>query len=222
MVDPISAVGTAVGVADKLQRWYENAQAAARTKEQQDAAALVYFAALLASAVAALDLEFQALTDRINGLDTDWSQERRDELAAAVRAVATKETRLNQLTTATAFLQESTHREPGWRDRILHRGGRDARLDEALDELLETGNNVLTLIGAGHLAATPHGVDDLVRLVKGANNLNAIEHTKAKAADILGVIDRLTARSVHDAFGRFASVVSRKHGIPSPDWASLQ
>ena len=47
--------------------------------------------------------------------------------------------------------------------------------------------------------------------IRGADNPEKVEQTKAEAR-ILGVIDRLTARTVPQAFGRFASAVSRKHG----------
>jgi hypothetical protein len=42
------------------------------SQQQKDAAALVYMAARLASAVASLDLEFRTLRDKINKLDPGW------------------------------------------------------------------------------------------------------------------------------------------------------
>lgn len=222
MTDPLTLASGAVAAADKLHSWYENAQAAAKTQEQKDAAALVYFAAQVASAVASLDLEFRTTLNGIKKLDPTWTKERRDELADAVQTIATKESRLNQLTTATAFLRERTGPSSNWRERVLHRGGRDPKLDEALDGLLATGDEVLRLVGADRDAPTPYEVDVLEARIRGADDPGKVEQTTSEATRILSVIDRLTARSVPQAFGRFASAVSRKHGIPAPDWASVQ
>ena len=62
----------------------------------------------------------------------------------------------------------------------------------------------------------------LERRIRGSEDQETIERTKAEATEVLSVIDRLTARSVHPAFGRFASEISRKHGMSAPDWASEQ
>lgn len=123
MTEPLTLATGAVAVADKLHSWYESAQAAAKTQEQKDAAALVYFAAQLAGAVATLDLEFRTTLNGIKKLDPSWTRQQRDELAETVVAVATKESRLNQLETATAFLRERTRPDSNWRERILHLRG---------------------------------------------------------------------------------------------------
>lgn len=226
MVEPMSALGaanTAVGMADKLHSWHQTAQAAKISQEQEDAATLVYTAALLASAVASLDLEFRTLRDRINELDPGWSQDQRNELAKEVQALATKESRLKQLKQATGFLRERTQEEKkGWRDKILHRGGRDQKLDEALKGLVEDGDKVLVMIGANVDAPTPYEIAELVPLIAAANDAKTVQEVKAEAERVLGVIDHLTARSVPEAFGRFASVVSKKHGITAPDWATVK
>jgi len=75
-------------------------------------------------------------------------------------------------------------------------GGRDAKLDEALDALLATGDEVLRLIGADHNAPTPYEVDVLEMEIRYANDSAKVEYVKAEATRVLGVIDRLTARSV--------------------------
>jgi hypothetical protein len=124
--------------------------------------------------------------------------------------------------TATEFLRDHTTQDRGWIDRILHRGGRDPKLDEALNTLLETGDEVLGLIGADRPAPTPYGVDSLEWRIRNANDLETVALAKRESAQALEVIDRLTGRSVPQAFGRFASAISRKHGITAPDWASVQ
>ena len=219
MTDPFTLATGAVAAADTLRNWYERAQAAAKTQEQKDAAALVYFAAQLASAVASLDLEFRTLLNQINKLDDGWSEEQRNELADKVQDLATRETRVDELETSTAFLRERTQQDLGWRERILHRGGPDAKLDEALEALLAAGNEVRHVVGVGFRAGTPYGVDVLEWQIR---QPGYVEMPKRQAQETLGVIDRLTARSIPQAFGRFASVISRKHGISTPDWASLQ
>ena len=226
MAEPVSAVGmatTAVSVADKLHSWHESAQAAKMTQQQKDAAALVYNAAVLASAVASLDLEFRTLRDKINKLDPGWSQDQRNKLAKKVHALATKESRLKQLKQATGFLRDRTQPEKkGWRDKILHRGGRDQKLDEALKGLVEDGDKVLVMIGANVEAPTPYEIAELEPLIAAANDVTTVQEAKAKAENVLGVIDHLTARGVPEAFGRFASVLSKKHGITAPDWATVK
>ena len=214
---------TAVGMADKAYGWYQSVQAAKISQEQKDAATLVYMAALLASAVASLDLEFRTLRDKINELVPGWSQDQRDELAKEVQALATRESRLKQLKQATGFLRERTQEEKkGWRDKILHRGGRDQKLDEALKGLVEDGDKVLVMIGANVEAPTPYEIEGLVSLIAAANDAEEVQEVKAEAKEVLGVIDHLTARSVPEAFGRFASVVSKKHGITASDWATVE
>jgi hypothetical protein len=193
------------------------------SQQQKDAAALVYMAARLASAVASLDLEFRTLRDKINKLDPGWSQDQRDKLAEDVQALATKESRLKQLKEATGFLRERTQEEKkGWRDKILHRGGHDQQLDKALKGLVEDSDKVLVMIGANHQAPTPYEIAELGPLIAAANDAKTVQEAKAKAENVLGVIDLMTARSVPEAFGRFASVVSKKHGITAPDWATVE
>jgi hypothetical protein len=71
------------------------------------AAALVYFGAQIAVAVAGLDLEFRTMLNEVNRLDPSWSQQERDMLADRVQTLAIKESRLNQLQMATSSLQSA-------------------------------------------------------------------------------------------------------------------
>jgi hypothetical protein len=126
---------------------YEQARSDARNRRERDAAALVYFAALLASAVAELDLEFRTLLHDINGLDPAWTDKRRNQLGDKIQDLATSETRLHQLVKATSFLRKRAQATSSWRRRILHFRDRDAELDGSLDTLVATGDEVLRLIG---------------------------------------------------------------------------
>jgi hypothetical protein len=198
----------AVGATDKLQSWHERAQAAAKTKEQQDAATLLYHGALVADAIAALHGEFQAMVNEIKKFDPSWSREQRDQLADRVQALAAKEDRLEQLKRAIGFLE-------GHRDRW------DAELNGALSELLTAGRLVLGMIGAGQSARTPPRIQDIEAAIRESDNA---EKVKADAATVLDVIDHLTARNAPEDYGRLASAISRKHGLPAldPAWLSEQ
>ncbi len=218
MPEPFVLASTAIKLADQLDRWYASARLAAKTREAQDAAALVYFAAVLASAIAALDLGFRRLLDDVKKLDSSWSPEQRIQLADKVHELGTTEERLKQLKTAIGFLADREGK-PGWRDRILGKG--DAKLNKALDDLVTAGREVLRMIGADRAAVTPWQVFELEGFIRTPEGGKTVAEIKTEAETVLGVINRLTARSVPEAFGRFASAVSRKHGIPAPDWASV-
>jgi hypothetical protein len=197
-----------VGATDKLQSWHERAQAAAKTKEQQDAATLLYHGALVADAIGALDREFQAMVNEIKKLDPSWSREQRDQLADWVQALAAKEKWLTQLKRATGFLKG-------------HRDGRDAELDNALSELRVAGQQVLGMIGADQPALTPMNIGILEEEIRTSDDT---EQVKTDAAAVLDVIDHLTARNAPEDYGRLASAISRKHGLPAldPAWLSEQ
>ncbi|MEV0469255.1 hypothetical protein [Streptomyces prunicolor] len=215
----IATLTGAASVGDRLLAWYEQAQAAAATQEQKKAAAVIYFAARVASAVAALDLEFRTVLNEIKKPDPTWSETRRDQLADRVQALATSESRLNQLQEAAGFLRECADPGGGWRERIRLWGSRNARFDEALDHLLASGERVLQLIGADRQAPTPYEVYELELKIRSSGDQQSVAQTKAEAARVLDVIDHLTARSVPLAFGTFAGALSRRHGIAVPDWA---
>lgn len=220
-MDPITAAGTAAAVAEKLASWYDQAQEAAQTKEAKDAAAVIYFAALLATAVAALDDQFRALKDEVQQLDLSTPQEDRDKLAEELKGLRLSETRLREINRASGFLEERLQREPGWRDRILHRGQRDPDLERRIWDLVGIGNQVLQVIGAREKAPTPPGIEELEQAILEANDESAVRLARDMANRVLGVIDSLTARAVEQAFGRLASVLSDKHGISAPDWATV-
>jgi hypothetical protein len=194
------------GATDKLQSWHERAQAAAKTKEQQDAAALLFHGALLADAIAALDREFQTMVNEIRKLDPGWTREQRDQLAGKVQALATKEELLKQLKRATGFLKD-------------HRDGRDTELDSAVSELLAAGQQVLDMIGADQPAHTPPNIKTLEEKIRTSDDA---EQVKNYAATVLDVIDHLTARNAPEDYGRLASAISRRHGLPvlEPAWLS--
>lgn len=210
-------------VGEKVGEWYNQREAEALSDEQKQAAALIYNAARLAHAVAGLENEFRTLQSKIIKLRVSWSKAQRAELSDQVLALAQKEERLRQLNEAMGFL-DAVDRHPGssWRQRILHRGTQDTRLEDALDALVGIGREVYRQIGAEQNIPTPYGVSGLQILIGDADNQEKVDHVKEWAEDVLGVIDRLTARSVYEAFGRFASVVSQKHGITAPDWTSVQ
>lgn len=223
MAELAAAVGTAnaaAAAADNVVRWYREAKKAAVTQEARDAAALAYFGALLASSVASLDVEFRALTNEVEKLDASWSAKRRGVLADQVRALADKEELVQRLEAATDFLRKRAH-EPGWREKILPRGKGDRDLDDALDELLSVGEEVLRCVGARDKGPTPAGIEDVERKIRSATDESEVEQAKSWAREVLAAIDRMTVRAAHRAFGGFASVLSKKHGISAPDWATL-
>jgi hypothetical protein len=210
---------TAVDMADKAMRWYAEAKKAAATKEALDAAALAYFGAVLASTVAKLDAEFRTLAMKIDRLETSWSNRRRAALADEVHALAESEALIHKLDAATDFLRKRTH-EPGWRERILTVGRGDNELDDALRELLQVGDEALRCVGAREKAPTPLGIEDVERKIRSAKGEAEVDATKRWAQDVLAALDRMTVRSAHRAFGGFASVLSKKHGLPAPDWTT--
>jgi hypothetical protein len=221
-MDPITAAGTAAVAADKLVSWYDRAQEAAQTQDAKDAAAVIYFAAVIATAVAALDDRFRALKDEIQELDLSARQENREKLAGELKGLRLSETRLREINRASGFLEDRLQRESGWRDRILHRSQRDPDLERTIGDLVGIANQVLQVIGAREKAPTPPGIGELEQAILEANDESAVGRAKDMADQVLGVIDSLTVRGVEQAFGRLASVLSNKHGISAPDWATVR
>jgi hypothetical protein len=227
MAEPVGQVAEAVkavaNLANSIHAWHVKAQEVAKTDEERDAVRLVYSAFRLASAVAALEDEFRTMLNEIDKLNVGWSDEQRGQLAMQVKALGTKDSWVRQLVGATSFLA-ARERERGswWRELILHfRGQRDDKLDDALDTLVSVGRRVLRFIGAEQPIETPAGVEQLVPKIWVADNQEAVEGAKAAATEAFGVIDLLTARSVHAAFEGFASVISQKHGLPTEGLPSV-
>jgi hypothetical protein len=52
-------------------------------------------------------------------------------------------------------------------------------------------------------------VDKLQWKIRRARSKDAVKQAKAEATRVLGVLDRLTVRAASQAFGSFASVISR-------------
>jgi hypothetical protein len=183
---------------------------------------VIYFAAVIATAVAALDDRFRALKDEIQELDLSARQENREKLAGELEGLRLSETRLREINRASGFLEDRLQRESGWRDRILHRSQRDPDLERTIGDLVGIANQVLQVIGAREKAPTPPGIGELEQAILEANDESAVGRAKDMADQVLGVIDSLTVRGVEQAFGRLASVLSNKHGISAPDWATVR
>jgi len=220
VVAVIATAKAAAEAADKIVGWYQNAKDAAATKEARDAATLAYFGALLASTVAALDVEFRTLATDIEELDASWSDTQRAALADKAHALAEREELIHRLDAATEFLRKRTN-EPGWRQTILHLGRGDKQLADAVDELLQVGEEALRCVGAREKSPTPLGIEDVERKIRSATEESEVAATKLWARDVLAAIDRMKVRSAHRAFGGFASVLSMRHGLPAPDWAII-
>lgn len=220
MTDPDTIgdiVKNALNVIDKLLDWYIKAWDRANTREQQDAVELIYSAAVLAASIAALDAEFQTLRDSIEKLDnTTPDRQEREALAGKVHDLARSERHLRAIKEKTAFIRVHI-KEPGWRDRIFGWNNPELGEQKQMELLVAAGNEVLEEIGANLDVPTPLSIGYLERQLSGHTELWLVKRT---AKEVLDKIGYLTTRSIADVFGKFAGSMSKKHGIPVPDWAS--
>jgi len=221
MIDVIALEKAAV-LTDKIHAWYKDAQARARTQAQQDAAAIVYHAALLTAAVSGLQSEFTLILAEITKPEPlIWDSKRRTQLAEMVDDLSRRETRVNQLQQAMGLLDDPGRRPGKFQAWVRDLFGGDKSSENALANITQAGRVVIRMINAGGNAPTPRDVDDLARIIRDADTEQKVNAARLKASEVLEAIDRLTARDVHEAFGCLVSVLSREHGVSVPDWTSV-